>query len=110
MVSLVDRVRGLLGSDAIVDPGLPLSQIPFVVLDTELTGLDARRDSVVSVGAVKMAGTRIELGRTYYRLVRPRSDFNHESIVVHGITPDDVAEKPPIDTVAAELLAFCGDR
>lgn len=110
MVSIVERVRGLLRSDSVVDPGLPLPQIPLVVVDTELTGLDARRDSVVSVGAVKMSGTRIELGRTFYRLVSPQASFTHGSIVVHGITPDDVAEKPRLKSVAAELLAFCGDR
>jgi DNA polymerase-3 subunit epsilon len=110
MVSLADKVRGLLPGGAIVDPGLPLTQIPFVVIDTELTGLDAKRDSVVSVGAVKMSGTRIELGRTFYRLVSPQASFNHRSIVVHGITPDDVVEKPRLEVVAADLLAFCGDR
>jgi DNA polymerase III subunit epsilon len=110
MVSLVERFRGLLRPGAAVDPGLPLPQIPFVVVDTELTGLDAKRDSVVSVGGVKMAGTRIELGRSFYRLVRPKASFNQESIFVHGITPDDVAEMPPLEAVADELLAFCGDR
>jgi len=110
MTTLVEKFRGLLKAGTIVDPGLPLEKIPFVVVDTELTGLDAKRDSVVSVGAVKMAGTRIELGRSFYRLVSPRADFKHESIVVHGITPDDVVAKPPLDIVAGELLAFCGDR
>lgn len=110
MASLVERFRGLLRAGPSVDPGLPLTQIPFAVLDTELTGLDQKRDSVVSVGALKMSGTRIELGQTYQRLVSPRSDFSHESVVVHGITPDDVVEKPPLEAIADELLAFCGDR
>lgn len=110
MATLVERFRGLLKAGTVVDPGLPIEQIPFVVIDTELTGLDMKRDSVVSVGAIKMAGTRIELGRSFYRLVSPRADFKHESIVVHGITPDDVAAKPSLDVVAEELLAFCGDR
>ena len=65
---------------------------------------------MISVGAVQMHGTRIELGRSFHRLVSPRADFKRESVVIHGITPDDVAEKPPIDAVAAELLSFCGDR
>lgn len=110
MATLVEKVREFLRAGAIVDPGLPLGQIPLVVVDTELTGLDTKRDSVVSVGAVKMSGTRIEIGRSFYRLVSPRADFKRESIVVHGITPDDVAAKPPLDVVAAELLDFCGDR
>jgi DNA polymerase-3 subunit epsilon len=110
MTSLVGRFRGLFSSGALVDPGLPLGQIPFVVVDTELTGLDPKRDSVVSIGAVRMSGTRVELGQTLYRLVSPQSRFNRESIVVHGITPDDVFEKPQLDSVVGELLAFCGDR
>ena len=110
MSTLVERFRGFLKAGAVVDPGLPLEKIPFVVVDTELTGLDTKRDSVISVGAIKMAGTRIELGRSFYRLVSPRADFKHESIVVHGITPDDVVAKPLLDVVADELLAFCGDR
>ena len=110
MATLAERFRGFLKSGAIVDPGLAIGKIPFVVIDTELTGLDMKRDSVISVGAIKMAGTRIELGRSFYRLVSPRADFKSESIVVHGITPDDVVAKPSLDVVADELLAFCGDR
>ena len=110
MATLADRFRGLLKAGAVVDPGLPIEKIPFVVIDTELTGLDMKRDSVISVGAIKMAGTRIELGRSFYRLVSPRADFKREGIMVHGITPDDVAAKPSLDVVADELLAFCGDR
>jgi len=64
VASIIGKVRDLLGQGAVVDPGLPLDRIPLVVVDTELTGLDVKRDSVVSVGAVKMSGTRIELGRT----------------------------------------------
>jgi DNA polymerase-3 subunit epsilon len=80
------------------------------VVDTELTGLDLKRDSVISVGAVRMHGTRIELGQSLHRLVSPRAAFKSASVVVHGITPDDVVAKPQLDVVAAELLAFCGDR
>ena len=110
MATLAERFRGLLKAGTVVDPGLPIEKVPFVVVDTELTGLDTKRDSVVSVGAVKMAGTRIELGRTFHRLVSPRADFKRESIVVHGITPDDVTAQPALEVVAGELLDFCGDR
>lgn len=110
MATLAERFRSFLRAGAVVDPGLPIEKVPFVVVDTELTGLDTKRDSVVSVGAVKMAGTRIELGRSFYRLVSPRADFKRESIVVHGITPDDVTTQPALEVVADELLAFCGDR
>ena len=44
----------------------------IVVVDTELTGLDEKKDSIVSIGAVRMTGGRIELGDMFYRLVSPR--------------------------------------
>ncbi len=86
---------------------LPVDEACFVVIDTELTGLDPKRDSIVSLGAIKMTGGRIDFGKTFYRIVKPETDFTSESVVVHGITPSDVAELPAIDSVIGEFLAFC---
>lgn len=85
-----------------------LDQVNYVVLDTELTGLDKKQDSIVSFGAVKMSGASIRLGETYYRLVKPRSKMNHTSVVIHEITPSEVDQKPSVETVLPEFLAFCG--
>ena len=50
-------------------------ECPYVVVDTELTGLDEKKDSIVSIGAVRMTGGRIELGDMFYRLVSPRTQL-----------------------------------
>jgi DNA polymerase III epsilon subunit-like protein len=47
----------------------------YVVLDTELTGLDEKKDSIVSIGAVRMHGGSIALGDTFYRLLKPETVF-----------------------------------
>jgi len=86
---------------------LPIDEACYVVIDTELTGLDHRKDSIVSLGAIKMTGGRIDFGNTLYKMVKPESDFTSESVVVHGITPSDVAELPSIAGVMDEFLAFC---
>lgn len=86
---------------------LPVDEACYVVIDTELTGLDSKRDSIVSLGAIKMTGGRIDVGNTFYRVVKPETDFSSESVMVHGITPSDVAELPSIDSVMDEFLAFC---
>ncbi|MHB8843768.1 MAG: 3'-5' exonuclease [Nitrospirota bacterium] len=90
-----------------VDLALPLDAAHYVVMDTELTGLDARKDSIVSVGAVGMQGGRIQLGETFYEMVSPGTAMRSESVVIHGITPSDVADKPAIDIVIGDLLKFC---
>ncbi len=91
-----------------IDLRTPIAEARFVVVDTELTGLDENKDSIVSVGAVRMNGSRIDLGETFYRLVSPRTELTAASVVIHEITPSDVKASPGIDTVLAELLAFCG--
>ncbi len=37
----------------------PITDVRYVVVDTELTGLDEKKDSIISIGAVRMTGGRI---------------------------------------------------
>lgn len=80
----------------------------YVVVDTELTGLDENKDSIISIGAVKMRGRRIELGNAFHRLIKPQSTMKSESILIHGITPSEVEKKPSVEGVISEFLNFCG--
>lgn len=92
-----------------IDTTARIADARFVVVDTELTGLDEKKDSIVSIGAVRMTGTRIELGDTFYRLVSPRTELRSDSVVIHEITPSEVLAQPRIDVVLDEFLQFCGD-
>lgn len=89
---------------------MPIEDANYIVMDTELTGLDAKKDSIISIGAIKMAGGRINIGDVFYRLINPPTGIKHEGIFIHGITPSDVAEKPTIETVISEFIDFCGDN
>ena len=86
---------------------LPVDEACYVAIDTELTGLDRKKDSIISLGAIRMEGGRIDIGKTFYRVVKPETDFSSESVVVHGITPSEVAQQPSIDGVMEEFLTFC---
>jgi DNA polymerase III subunit epsilon len=87
----------------------PISEVPYVVVDTELTGLDKKKDSIVSIGAVRMTGGRIELGNMFYRLVNPQTALTAQSILIHEITPSDVKAEPGIESVFERFLEFCSD-
>ncbi|HLB25536.1 MAG TPA: 3'-5' exonuclease [Nitrospirota bacterium] len=93
-------------------PGLyretPLKAVRYCFVDTELTGLDHRKDNIVSIGAVRVMGGRISVGDSFYRLVNPEKAMSRASVVIHGITPSDVGEKPSIDEVISEFVDFCG--
>ncbi len=86
----------------------PLNEVSYVLFDTELTGLDERQDCVVSVGAIRMHGSRIELGDAFYKLVCPPNRVTSESVAIHGLRPLDLATKPAMGTVLPDFLDFCG--
>lgn len=98
--------RGLFASPGI-DMSLPLDSAPYVVIDTELTGLDFRKDSIVSVGALRMTGTRIELSRPFYEVVRPSTEMTSKSIIIHEITHSETEHRPGIEGIMEGFLRFC---
>jgi DNA polymerase-3 subunit epsilon len=87
---------------------VPPADTRYVVIDTELTGLDERRDAIVSLGGLRIAEGRIDLADRYYEEVRPGCALSPASIVVHEITPQQVRDRPEIGAVLEGFAAFCG--
>jgi DNA polymerase-3 subunit epsilon len=106
---LPEAVKRHLGVKGRLDQGQEIGKAAYVVFDTELTGLNRKTDSIVSIGALKMHGGRIDIGNVFYRMVRPRSELTGRSVVIHGITPTEARQSPDIDTLFPEFLDFCGD-
>jgi len=79
----------------------------YAVIDSELTGLDPRRDAIVSLGGLRITGGRIVLADRFYEEVQPTSALTAASIVLHGITPEDVRGRPGIGAVLEEFSRFC---
>jgi DNA polymerase-3 subunit epsilon len=92
---------------SIIDLSTPIDMCPYVVIDSELTGLNPKKDSIISIGALKMSGTMIKIGETFYEIVSPSTEFTAESVVVHGIMPAETTGKPSIGNVINDFLAFC---
>jgi DNA polymerase III epsilon subunit family exonuclease len=90
-----------------LDVGLTLEALRergFVALDLETTGLDPRRDAVVSAAAVRFAGGR-PVDR-YTSLVDPGRPIPPASTAIHGITDAMVAGAPDVGRVLEDLGAF----
>ncbi|OGW32737.1 MAG: hypothetical protein A2X59_13265 [Nitrospirae bacterium GWC2_42_7] len=96
-------------SDQNIDLSTPIDQANYVVFDTELTGLNFKNDSIVSLGALKMTGGLINIGDHYYRIVEPRTELTGNSVVIHGITPSEASDWPDIKKILPEFLDFCGN-
>ncbi|MCB2183163.1 MAG: 3'-5' exonuclease [Desulfobulbaceae bacterium] len=87
---------------------MPIEEYDYVVLDTELTGMNKQKDEIVSVGAVLVKNLQIMAGHTFYTLVRPGKINVTDATLIHQITPQELYTAPPIQDVLPGLLDFCG--
>jgi DNA polymerase-3 subunit epsilon len=87
-------------------PKLPIHQVEFVAFDTELTGLDFKRDSLISIGAVKLSGAAILPGETFYRLIKPECELKRQSVVIHELTHSDLECADEVLDVVADFVKF----
>jgi len=89
----------------------PLERLPMVAIDCETTGLDARRDRIVSIAAVKIAaGLSVVDPPTFDTLIDPRMPIPARATAVHGIDNAQVANAPTIAEAYDEIqtaLAGC---
>lgn len=80
--------------DMDADPETPLFDLPVFVFDSETTGLDVKADRIVSVGGVRVHGSRIFHIANIDRLVNPGVPIPPRSSAIHGITEDMLADAP----------------
>jgi len=78
--------------------------IPIVALDLETTGLDPRKDVILSIGLVEINHFGIRLGTAWHSIVRIDRDIPGETAVIHHITDDQSAAGAPIEQLLPELL------
>lgn len=80
----------------------------YVALDLETTGLDARHDAIIEIGAARFR--RDELMDTFSTFVDPGRHIPHEITTLTGITDQDVRGAPSIHEALPHLVRFVGDQ
>src|SRR5512143_3457955 len=87
----------------------PISETKFVILDTETTGLNAKKgDRIVSISAVRLKEGRIDLSDAFHEIVNPDRDIPSTSAVIHEILPRMVNGKPTIEKVLPGFIRYIG--
>ncbi len=88
---------------------LSLEGYDFVVLDTELTGLNEKKDEIVSIGAVRIKNLRIDLENNFYTNICPCQEVPKFSTLIHRISPGQAKKSPPIADILPDLLDYVGN-
>ncbi len=80
------------------------------MLDTETTGLDARRgDRLIEIGCVELIN-HFPSGREFHRFINPETrDVHPDAFAIHGISTAFLKDKPFFRDVAADFLDFIGE-
>ena len=78
----------------------------LIVLDTETTGLEVEKGHrIIEIGGVVMNG-RKKTTETFHVYVNPQRAIDKEAQEVHGISNEDVQDKPLFSEIAEDLLEF----
>lgn len=79
----------------------------IVALDIETTGLDPKTDAIISIGAIKFSGSRID--DEFYSLVNPNRRIPPFITQLTGITDHMVYNAPLIHDVLPQVKGFIGE-
>jgi DNA polymerase-3 subunit epsilon len=67
------------------DPAAPADVGRWVVVDTETTGLDVARDTLIAIGGVAVDAEGVVPGDSFEVVLRNAEGSDHDNILVHGI-------------------------
>lgn len=82
----------------------------YVCFDCETTGLDPKKDEIISIGAVIIKNNTIVSSKKFVKFVKPKTKLQEDAIKVHHIREMDLENALDIDDVIYEFLDYIGNR
>ncbi len=88
-------------------PDTPVEQVRFVVLDSETTGLNPRKDRIVTIGAVAVVNHEILLEDSFEALLKV--EYNSSAVTIHGVTREESLAGLDEPEALARFRDYLGD-
>ncbi len=79
-------------------------KIPLCFFDLETTGINITQDRIIEIAVIKVMPNGEVIRKS--NLVNPTVAISPESTAIHGITNEDVANKPTFKEIAKEYVKF----
>ena len=81
-----------------------IKETEIISLDIETTGLDSKKDKIVSIGLVQISDLGIKLNSCWHQIIKTNKVLSEKSVVIHNITDDETATGISIEDAIPELL------
>ncbi len=85
---------------------MPVENVRFVVMDTEATGLNYKKDKLISIGAICLKNDIISIADSFETLIVQHETGDKESIPVHGILKRDLKQAAHEEGALLSFLDF----
>lgn len=80
-----------------------LEDAKFCAVDIETTGLNFRKDEIISIACIPIFNLRILIRDSFYTLIKPRT-YRIESMKYHGISMDNLEAAPKFEEIATRIF------
>lgn len=82
----------------------------WVAIDCEMTGLNPKKHHVLSIAAIHINNNNIDSGNGLDLVCKPPIMPEEDTIVIHGLRPQDVAHGISYEQMLEIVLPFIGNR
>ncbi len=82
----------------------------YICFDCETTGLNPKKDDIISIGAVLIKNNTIVASKKFIKFIKPKIKLQENAIKIHHIRECDLEDAEEIETVIEEFLDFIGNR
>ncbi|NPA73256.1 MAG: 3'-5' exonuclease [Epsilonproteobacteria bacterium] len=113
---MIDRIKYILNRKSLKDERFSFLfdsekyKDEVVAVDIESTGLNYKKDEILSIGAVKIKGNKILINESFEIFCKPKKKISEESIKIHHIRPCDIQNGIDIQEAILKLLDFIEGR
>jgi len=94
----------------IIDLDQPIMDCEILAVDFETTGLNAKQDSILSIGYVELVGNSIYLDSSYHQIVAAHCELEENNVWIHTITDQEKASGRPLASVIENLLTVLAGK
>jgi len=83
---------------------VPWRQVEYCAVDVETTGLDLRRDTLISFGSVVVRAGRLVVDTCLSLDIRPAREISVRAMTVHGLRQQDLDAAPTLREVSDTIV------